>query len=77
MCGGIEKVRILIITVAGMSTRFSQSIGQPCLKCIYYSSDSKESLLYQMLHQPVYFDKYIIVGGYMYDELQKTVWFRI
>lgn len=66
-------MKILILTVAGMSTRFSQSLGKKCLKCIYYQSDITESLLYRMLHNPVDFDKYIIVGGYMYEELQKVI----
>ena len=67
-------MKILIITVAGMSTRFSQSLNRDCLKCIYYKSDITESLLYQMLHQNVYFDKYIIVGGYMYEQLEKVTY---
>ena len=71
-------MRILIITVAGCSTRFSKSIKKDTLKCIYYQNDIRESLLYRMLHHPVSFDKYIIVGGYKFEELQETFdnWFQ-
>lgn len=62
-------MKVLIITVAGMSSRFSQSLGKEYLKCIYYTGTIQESLLYRILSQPIDFDKYIIVGGYKYDEL--------
>lgn len=66
-------MKILIITVAGMSTRFSQSVGYPCLKCLYHENDPKESLLYRLLHQGVEFDRYIIVGGFLYEELEAAL----
>lgn len=66
-------MKILIITAAGISSRFSESIGHPALKCIYYENDIKESLLYKMLHHNIDFDKYIIVGGFMYEELRATI----
>lgn len=66
-------MKILIITVAGMSTRFSQSLKKDCLKCIYYKTDIKESLLYRMISNNLNFDKYIIVGGYMYEHLKSVV----
>lgn len=73
MCGGTDKVKLLIVTVAGSSARFSKSLGKEVLKCIYYQNDFSESLLYRMLHQPVEFDKYIIVGGYKFEELKNVV----
>lgn len=66
-------MRILIITVAGTSTRFSRSIGKPCLKCLYSPEGFDKSLLYRMIHQEDQFDKYVIVGGYMYDRLKAAV----
>lgn len=66
-------MKALLVTVAGMSTRFSESLGYECLKCLYYKNSMKESLLYQLLSQPVEFDRYIVVGGYKYDELSKAV----
>ncbi|MCI8984450.1 MAG: licC domain protein [Lachnospiraceae bacterium] len=65
--------RLLIITVAGISERFSQSLGKKHLKCIYYYNHFNESLLYHMLHQNIDFDKYIIVGGFMYKELESII----
>lgn len=73
MCQGIEKMKILVITVAGMSTRFSESVGRDVIKCIYYEKYFSESLLYKLIHQPVDFDKYIIVGGYRYQELAEVI----
>lgn len=66
-------MKILIITVAGSSTRFSKSIGKDVIKCIYNEGEFSKSLLYRMIHQPVQFDKYIIVGGYKYSELREKV----
>jgi len=66
-------VKILLITAAGLSSRFNKSLGKECLKCIYYKDDIKQSLLYNMIYQNESFDKYIIVGGYKFDELKKTI----
>lgn len=73
MCKGDEGLKILVITVAGMSSRFSESLGYPCLKCLYHEGGIETSLLYRMLHQDVEFDYYVIVGGFMYGELEQTV----
>lgn len=73
MRGGDETLKILLITVAGMSKRFSESVGKECLKCIYYNQGIEESLLYRLLHQSESFDKYILVGGFMFEELQKEI----
>lgn len=66
-------MKIMIITVAGIASRFSRSIGIPCLKCLYYKTDIRESLLYHMIHQNPEADKYVIVGGFKYEELKKAV----
>ena len=72
MFKGERKLRILIVTVAGMSSRFSESLGRPCLKCLYYKNSIEESLLYNILHQEE-FDCYVIVGGFMYDALKTAI----
>lgn len=66
-------MKIFLLTVAGLSTRFSESVGYRCLKCIYYKKSFRESLLYQMLQRHVYFDKVVVVGGFMYSELEATI----
>lgn len=66
-------MKILLITVAGLSSRFSKSLGRECLKCIYHEKDIRECLLYRMLKQSPSFDKYIIVGGYRFEELQSVL----
>ena len=65
-------MKVLIVTVAGLSSRFSQSLGHSCIKCLYHEGNSKDSMLYRLMH--LYdFDRYIIVGGYQYRELAKAV----
>ncbi len=66
-------MKILLITVAGSSTRFSRSIGKEVLKCIYYEKEFKDCLLYRMIYRDLSFDKYIIVGGYKFTELQSAI----
>lgn len=73
MFGGNKKLKVLLITVAGLSRRFSESIENECLKCLYYKNDFSESLLYNMIRQTEKFDKYIIVGGYKFDELKQVI----
>lgn len=69
----MKGAKILIITVAGLSSRFSESLGYPCLKCLYHENGIEESLLYRMLHLTEHFDYYIVVGGFMYDELESVL----
>lgn len=65
-------MKVLLITVAGVSSRFSASVGYPCLKCIYYTNDIYESLLYKMVHQKE-FDLYVIVGGFQFNNLKQAI----
>ncbi len=66
-------MKALIVTVAGLSSRFSKSVGKETLKCIYYKNDPTECLLYRLLHLDSSFDSIIIVGGYKQDELAPAV----
>ncbi len=63
-------MKVLIITAAGLSGRFSRSVGHPCLKCIYSQDGIQQSLLYQMINQDGEFDYYVVVGGFLYEELK-------
>ncbi len=62
-------MKTLIITVAGLSSRFSKSVGRDTLKCIYSEGDFSECLLSRLLRLDDSFDRYIIVGGFKYAEL--------
>lgn len=73
MCRGDEELKLLIITVAGMSKRFSRSVGYDCLKCIYYEDNPKDTLLYRIIKQNQDVDKYIIVGGFQFGKLEEYV----
>lgn len=67
-------MKCLIITCAGMSTRFSRSVGYDCLKCTYSDGDFSESILYRsIMNNNNYFDKIIIIGGFKFDELKKCI----
>ena len=65
-------MKVLIVTVAGLSSRFSESLGRPCVKCLYHGQDSEDSMLQRLIHM-YDFDRYIIVGGYRYEELKKAI----
>ena len=65
--------KALIITVAGTSTRFNQSVGGEWLKCLYFEEDSKNCLLCRILERAAEFEQIIIVGGYKYEALVKYV----
>ncbi|MCR5385570.1 MAG: hypothetical protein K6E69_00455 [Treponema sp.] len=58
-----------IITVAGSSTRFRDSIGNDVLKCLYTEGTEKDTLLYKLISLHGECDKIVIVGGYKFDEL--------
>lgn len=66
-------MKALLITVAGTSSRFGRSLGRECLKCLYYRNKFSECLLSRLIRKAATFDKYIIVGGYKFDELEKAV----
>ena len=68
----------LIITVAGTSSRFSQSIGKETLKSIYYESPYNKSILEVLLeYAKECFDDIIIVGGYRFEDLQQYLTLRL
>lgn len=67
-------MKALILTVAGMSTRFSQSVGHERVKCIYYETDIKTCILSRLLQSnQKYCDIAIIVGGFKFDELNQCI----
>lgn len=65
--------KALIITVAGTSTRFNQSVGGEWLKCLYFEGNDKNCLLYRILERAKDFEQIIIVGGYKYEALAAYV----
>jgi len=66
-------LKVLLVTVAGTSSRFSESVGYPCVKCLYSEEGIEESLLYRMVHMRDDFDYYVIVGGFQYEELEAAL----
>lgn len=68
-------MKIVIITVAGVSSRFNRDIPEDkkILKCLYYDESPKDTLIYQMLEKSSYADKIVIVGGYKYSDLESYI----
>lgn len=66
-------MKTLIITVAGTATRFNRDTDAEVLKCLYYKKRPEYSLLSQILNQSEDIDEYVIVGGYLYEQLEKFV----
>lgn len=63
-------MKSLIITVAGMSSRFNKDTKEDVLKCLYYEDKLENTLLSLQVHKTVdLVDEIIVVGGYKYDDL--------
>lgn len=63
----------IIITVAGLSSRFNKDLDRQCLKCLYNENEPKNSILSLIINTVGEYDQYIIVGGYKFDELKEFV----
>lgn len=66
-------MKYLIITVAGTATRFNIDTMKETLKCLYYKDEPHYTLLNQLIYNSGEYDKYIIVGGYLYEALVEYV----
>lgn len=66
-------MKTLIITVAGTATRFNRDTSRNTLKCLYFQENPRYSLLYQILDKARDIDKYVIVGGYLFEELSAFI----
>lgn len=66
-------MKYLIITVAGTATRFNRDTKEETLKCLYNEDGPQYSLLAQLIKNCGEYDRYIIVGGYLYDKLEKFI----
>lgn len=68
-----SEMKTLIVTVAGTATRFNRDTQEPTLKCLYNKGGFRNTLLYQILDKGRDFDEFVIVGGYLFDRLEKFV----
>ncbi|WP_407424368.1 DUF6564 domain-containing protein [Methanobrevibacter sp.] len=64
-------MKIVIITVAGISSRFNKDVpnDEMVLKCLYYEENPEDTLIYRMLEKVKYADEIIVVGGFKFDDL--------
>lgn len=67
----MNSLKIVIIGVAGVSSRFNKDIPEEdkILKCLYFEEKPQNTLIYRMLEKVGYADRIIVVGGYKYDDL--------
>lgn len=66
-------MKIAIVAVAGVSSRFNQGENEVVLKGIYTTTDDKKTLLYSILRKCTGFDKVVLVGGYQYESLKTYI----
>ena len=68
-------MKIMIITAAGVSSRFNEGFSETesALKMIYSEGDEQDTLLFHLLEKCDFADRIVIVGGYRYDELQAYI----
>lgn len=64
----------LIITVAGMSSRFNKDTKEDVLKCLYYEDDPVNTLINLQVHKAFNLvDEIVVVGGYKYEDLENFI----
>lgn len=66
-------MKIAIVTVAGISSRFNKGIpeAEHVLKAVYYREDMRETLLYHLLVKCAFADRIVVVGGYRFADLER------
>ena len=64
-------MRIAVITIAGISSRFNERIDEEkkVLKCLYTESGKENTLLYHLMKKCSYADNIVLIGGYKFDDL--------
>lgn len=63
-------MKCLVVTAAGISSRFNEGYSKKHLKCIYYEERPEHTLIYHVLDQNREYDRIVIVGGYEYSAFQ-------
>ncbi|NQY21614.1 MAG: hypothetical protein HRT40_09935, partial [Campylobacteraceae bacterium] len=65
--------RAVIITLAGLSSRFRQSLGKDVLKAIYKEEEYQSILDILLDYCAYHINDIYIVGGYKYDDLTEYI----
>ena len=68
-----NSMKVAIITVAGISSRFNVGFEIPQLKAIYFEEDVRNTLFFHLLKKCSFADCIIIVGGYKFDDLKNYI----
>lgn len=67
----MNDLKIAIITVAGISSRFNKDVpeDEKVLKCLYWEDKPRNTLIYHLIKKVSAYDKIIIVGGFKFQDL--------
>ena len=65
-------MRVAIITIAGVSSRFNEGIpeNEKRHKAIYFEGDPQDSLLYHLMSKCIFVDKIVLVVGNKKDDVE-------
>jgi CTP:molybdopterin cytidylyltransferase MocA len=68
-----ERRTALVVTSAGISSRFSRSLGREAVKCLYSEHGPEETILHWQLAaaSELGLDPIVVVGGYRFGEVQE------
>ncbi len=68
-------MKIAVITIAGISSRFNENIpeNEKKLKAIFCEGDYRDTLLYHLIQKCMFADKIILVSGYKAESLKEYV----
>lgn len=67
-------MNVIVIALAGISSRFNENKADKILKGIYYIGDPRKTILYSILKKCNGCKRVILVGGYEYESLEKYIY---
>jgi CTP:molybdopterin cytidylyltransferase MocA len=68
-----ERRTALVVTSAGVSSRFSRSLGREAVKCLYSERGPADTILHWQVAaaNEIGLEPIVVVGGYRFDELRE------
>lgn len=68
-----ERRTALVLTSAGVSSRFSRSLGREAVKCLYSERGPEDTILHRQVAaaSEMALDPIVVVGGYRFGEVQE------
>jgi len=68
-----DRRTAVVLTSAGVSSRFSRSLGREAVKCLYSEQGPEDTILHRQVSaaSEMGLEPIVVVGGYRYGEVQK------